>query len=338
MQVELILSTEKGSCNITDLVPSIRWSGGRQSAARALDFTIVASSTDKNVPRTDCPVGANVQLLLGGSALFDGFVISRTKSTESSTIDISCFDRGFYLTQNQTNKKFSNVTPEQVAAQLASEFGMQLGDVAATGFLFSRNFFNISLYDVIATSYYLASASTKKAYHIGFEGSRLCVREKKPDERTLIIEGGRNLISAVTTESIENMVNTVALYDEGNNFVRKVRDENAAKLYGTLQRCLTQSGKDDKSAEAEKLIADGGLQEKITVNCLGNTANVTGGCVVVREPYTGLYGLFWIDSDTHEWKRGQYYNKLVLNYKNMMDEKEAGSLPNADGAKTAAGG
>lgn len=56
--------------------------------------------------------------------------------------------------------------------------------------------------------------------------------------------------------------------------------------------------------------------------------------MVVREPYTGLYGLFYIDSDTHEWKRGQYYNKLTLNYNRIMDEQEAGSLPNASGAGT----
>ena len=64
------------------------------------------------------------------------------------------------------------------------------------------------------------------------------------------------------------------------------------------------------------------MKQTITVDCLGNTANTAGGSVVVREPYTGLYGLFYIDSDVHEWKRGQYYNKLTLNYKRMMDEQE----------------
>lgn len=76
------------------------------------------------------------------------------------------------------------------------------------------------------------------------------------------------------------------------------------------------------------------MKQTITVDCLGNTANTAGGSVVVREPYTGLYGLFYIDSDVHEWKRGQYYNKLTLNYKRMMDEQEAGSLPNAGGEST----
>lgn len=335
-EIRIVLTAGGTSADITNLVPAVSWSGSVSTAARTLDFSIVSSSSDKNVPETDCPVGANVQLLLASTVLFDGFIISRTKSTESSSIDLSCFDRGFYLTQNQANKKYRGVTPEEMTSQLASEFGITCGALAETGFKFNRNFFGVSLYDIIATGYTLASASTGKAYHIGFEGASLCVREKIPGDKTLIVEGCRNLMSAITTESIQSMVNAVAIYDTDNNFLRLEQDAQAIQAYGTLQRCLTQSKNDDKSAQAKKLLSDGGLDEKITVNCLGNTANTSGGCVVVRESYTGLFGLFWIDSDVHEWKRGQYYNKLTLTYKNIMDEKQAGSLPNADGSKTAA--
>lgn len=85
------------------------------------------------------------------------------------------------------------------------------------------------------------------------------------------------------------------------------------------------------------MLDDNGVEQKITLNNLGNIANVTGGTVVVREPYTGLYGLFFIDSDVHTWKNGLYLNKLVVNFKNMMDEKDVGSLPNKTGNKTSGG-
>lgn len=50
---------------------------------------------------------------------------------------------------------------------------------------------------------------------------------------------------------------------------------------------------------------------------------------MLQEPVTGLYGLCWIDSDTHTWKGGVYTTKLVLNFRNLMDEAEAGKLPDA---------
>lgn len=51
---------------------------------------------------------------------------------------------------------------------------------------------------------------------------------------------------------------------------------------------------------------------------------------MLDEPYTGLYGLFFIEADTHTWKNGLYFNKLTLNLKAVMDEKETGELLGED--------
>lgn len=324
----------KGTFDVTDLVPSVRWSGDYRQAARSLGFSIAASPVDKSIPEVDCPLGADVQLMEDGKALFDGFIVSRGKNTEKSEITLSCFDRGFYLNRNKGYYKFVNTPPEQIAARVAADFGIEVGALAAAGVPVSRIFAGVQLYKIIATAYTLASRMTGKQYHIGFRGAQLFVTEKGPDERTLVIAGKSNLIAADTNESIENMVNAVAIYDAAGNLVRTQEDAAAIAQYGRMQEVLKQTKKDDKASEAQKLLDGGGVKQTITIDCLGNTANTAGGSVVVREPYTGLYGLFYIDSDTHEWKRGQYYNKLTLNYNRIMDEQEAGSLPNASGAGT----
>jgi arginyl-tRNA synthetase len=99
-----------------------------------------------------------------------------------------------------------------------------------------------------------------------------------------------------------------------------------------LESSLHESG---YVAETVKLLTDNGVSQKITVENLGNVANLTGGAVVVHESYTGVYGLFYIDSDVHTWKKGLYLNKLTVNFRRIMDEQEAGALPNADGSSTA---
>ena len=131
-----------------------------------------------------------------------------------------------------------------------------------------------------------------------------------------------------------SMINQVAIYNKDDKLIKTLKNAEAIKLYGVMQDYLKQPEKEDVTAQAKKLIDDNGEVQKITLNNLGNIANVTGGTVVVREPYTGLYGLFFIDSDVHTWKNGIYLNKLVVNFKNMMDEKEVGSLPNKSGDKT----
>lgn len=334
--MQLLLTNSTGTWDISRMVDAVRWSGDYQQIARTLNFGIISSAADKSVPVADCPLGCAVRLVVNGEALFDGIIRSRTKSTEGKTIDITCYDRGFELRRNKVLKTYSGKTPRAIVTELASLFGIETGDVADPGVPITRNFVtgNDSIDDVVRTAYTLASRTTRKQYHIGFRGRKLYVTEKQVNNQTLVIQGGGNLIAASTTESVENMVNAVQIYDKNNRFVQELKNREYIKLYGRLQEIVRQAGNDDKRSEAQKLLDEGGIEQKITVDCLGNVANITGGAAVLQEPHTGLYGLFYIDGDTHEWKRGQYYNKLVLNFKNIMSEKEAGSLPNANGGRT----
>ena len=47
--------------------------------------------------------------------------------------------------------------------------------------------------------------------------------------------------------------------------------------------------------------------------------------MLLRDTGSGVSGLFWIDADTHTWKNGQYFCKLTLNFRNLLDETSAGS-------------
>lgn len=336
--MKLLLTTAAGTVNITQLLDTITWAGAKGQCSRTLDFGLLYAQTDPDIPKTDCPLGANVQLLNGSTVLFDGFVGTRTRNTDNSVIAVNCFDRGLYLKRNHKAYKFTAAAPEQIVRQLAADFGFAVGTLPSIpGFTVTRNFLQptISLYDIIATAYTLASRHTGIPYHIGFEGAVLCVREIRRGEKSLIIQGESNLIAASMTDSIEKMVNAVAILDEAGNQVRLLQNQDAINLYGMFREQLKQSGTDNKIQEAQRLMENNGVSQRITVDALGNPANITGGTVVVRESYTGLYGLFAIEGDTHQWKKGLYYNKLTLAYKATMDEKEAGELPNAAGTVTA---
>ena len=332
--LKLLIKNSGGTTDAAQLAPTVTWSGDYQQCARTLEFGLLSSPEDGGIPAVPCDLGNAVTLFQDSAELFQGYVFSRQKSTNGSTIDIGCFDRGVYLNRNEGSYKFTNTTPEAAAKKVAADFGIPVGEIAATGFSFSRNFLGVSLYNIIATGYSLASEKTGKKYHIGFRGGRLCVTEKRITDATLILEGGSNLMDATMSESIENTVSQVAIYDRNDKLVKTVQNAEAVRLYGVMQNVLKQADGEDTASKAQKLLDENGVEQKITVNNLGNAANLTGGTVVVREPYTGLYGLFYIDGDTHTWKNGLYLNKLVLNFKNIMDEQEAGSLPNGDGSKT----
>ncbi len=333
--IKLIITSGKGEYDATHLTQSITWSGDYQQCSRTLEFGILSSYTDRNVPAVPCDLGSRVTFIQDKRVLFDGFIFERQKDTESNVINIVCYDRGIYLKRNEAAYKFTGVTPEAITRMICKDFGIDAGSIAVTGINISRNFIGVSLYKIIQTAYTLAAEQTGKKYMVRFSGSKLTVVEKTVTDETLVIEGGKNLMSASTSESISSMINQVAIYNSEDVRIGTQSDSEAIKLYGLMQSYLKQVDGEDVKAKAKHILAENGISQKIVINNLGNIANIAGGTVVVREPYTGLYGLFFIDADVHTWKLSQYYNKLTVNFKNMMDEQEAGSLPNKSGSKTA---
>ena len=332
--MEIRISAEGGTTDISQLVTTATWSGDISQCGRTLSFGVASSPVDTNIPAVDMPLGAAVWLGDGGP-LFEGHIFSRQKLTGSSAIDVTCFDRGIYLKRNETGGNFEGMAPEDIAARVCLDFDIPVGKFAKTGVKVSRNFVGVTIYQIIQTAYTLAAKTTGAAYQIRFNGGSLDVVEKAVGPETLVLRGGSNLMSAAVTESIEKTVTQVAIYGDDDRLIGTKRNDGLVKLYGVMQKCIKQTKDGDADADARKLLDDNGVSQKITVENLGDARCITGNAVVVQEPYTGLYGLFWIDSDVHTWKNGLYLNKLTLNFRRLMDEQEAGSLPEA---KPATGG
>ncbi|UQT47502.1 hypothetical protein M5E87_21380 [Flavonifractor plautii] len=106
--------------------------------------------------------------------------------------------------------------------------------------------------------------------------------------------------------------------------MRTVSDAESAALYGQFQHILAQRDGEDAGAEAQAYLEDNGLQQTMTVECLGDPELISGSAVLLRANTTGVTGLCWIDSDTHTWKNGQYFCRLSLNFRSLTNEVEAG--------------
>lgn len=333
--MKLLKSGKKGTQDLTELVTAVTWSGDIKSVARRLDFEVAASSTDPYLPKANIALGDHVTFYADGP-LFDGFVFAIQKGSADTTLSCTCYDRGIYLKGNQGTYKFKDATPEEMTAEVCGDFGIQTGSVeSAGGFQMTRNFFGVSLYQIIATAYTEAAAAAGTKYQIYFEMDKLCVREKKQDSNTLVIKGGSNLLSAEVAESIEMLCNRVAILDKSGAETSSVEDEESIGDYGMMQKTISAS--DNAEAQAKAALEAGEPSQKITLECLGDTRSITGRMVAVYEPYTGVWGSFWIDSDTHTWKRGVYTNKLTVNFKNIMDEVSAGNAEKTTAAASTLG-
>ena len=175
---------------------------------------------------------------------------------------------------------------------------------------------------MIQSAYTDAGEELGKKYIVRFEGTNLCVREKVRRDTT-VLESGVNLLSSSVTESVADMVNQVVIVDENNKVLQTLKNAADIQRYGLAQAMLKQTA-EDLTAQAKQMLEDGREEQKITVQNFGNPDYITGNAVVLKDTVTGLSGLFWIDSDVHSWKNGLYQNRLTLNFRNLMNEKDAG--------------
>jgi hypothetical protein len=309
-----------GGANVTELAADVGTSGSAKECARSLKASIVQSPSDKNLPVVPISKGMPVVLSADGQ-YFVGIVTSATRSTTSNTIDVTAKDFGIYVKKNKISYKATKTTPEAAGADICALYGVPVGRMAATGFTFSRAYLGQKMYDAIMTGYSLAAAENGKKYQLIMEGTAVSVIERGTYVAAVIAEG-KNMIEATYSESIENMINQVDIYDKDGKLLQSVQGDTS---YGIMRDQITLTDKEDGVAKAEQIIRDNDVNRSASVRNLGDAGCVSGAAVFIHEPYTGLYGRFWIESDAHNWKNGVYTNALTLAFKNSMDEKSAGT-------------
>lgn len=319
-----LLSRQGETWDLTERVMTLNWTGSLREVCRSLEIQ-AAVPTDGSLPTPPCDLGTEVHLTVDGVQVFLGHLVAREKATGSSVLSLTAQDRGRFLAGNQGWYQFDRTTPEQAVAALCADFGVPVGTLAQTGVPVTRKFPGTALSKIVDTLYTLAGEQSGRRYLARFNGAGALEVVEKPTAAALEIAPGKNLQTLTVREDITGLTNAVAICSSTGVLIRTVEDAESADLYGRFQSILTQRDGEDKGPEAQAELEDNGLQQNMTVECLGDPSLITGNAVLLRENSTGAVGLCWIDSDTHTWKNGQYFCKLSLNFRNLMNETEVGS-------------
>lgn len=320
---------------VTNSVVSVKWSGKKSDCARRLDL-VFASDINGSIP-VPCEVMDIAYLYGDKGLLFQGRIWSRTKKTAVASLEITCFDDGYYLKKCDAFYKFSGKTPKEIVSKIASDYNIKLGDVLAPTNKITRNYIGVSLYKIIQDAYTRAKNKNNVQYQIVYNGDKLCIRKRGNVNNEYRVESEKTLSSADVKESAEGVVTRVKIYSSSGNFVKNVDDANGLKEFGLITKILTQSADDNRTDEAKEILKENTFKQTISVTALGDESCKTGDGIYVKEPVTGVTGLFYIDEDIHQWSKGCYTNKLILNFKNLMESVNAGSDKVSSNSNTNAG-
>ena len=320
--IKLICQKASGEkIDITNLLINVTWSGDYKSCARKLEFSLISSPMDKNIPKVDIPLMSVISFYENNNELFRGFVYEREKSSDNA-MSFLCYDYCAKLNDIKVSKNIKNQTASTIYNNFLTEYGLNKGDIIQTNAGVTKVFLGVTAYDMIMTAYTEEAKATGKKYMLYSKGDKFCASEKGIVKLKLSFEEGKNILSSSFKESVSNMVNKVLIVDDNGNKVSEVKNDEWLKTYGLFQDVYKQQEGKDSNAEAKAMLKD--IEKTCSLTGFGDTTCITGYGVQVKDTYTGLVGLFYIDSDTHTWEGGNYTINLELNFKNIMDEVSAG--------------
>lgn len=340
--IKLICQKVSGEkIDITNLLINVTWSGDYKSCARKLEFSLISSPMDKNIPKVDIPLMSVISFYEDDNELFRGFVYEREKSSDNA-MSFLCYDYCAKLNDIKVSKNIKNQTASTIYNNFLTEYGLNKGNIIQANTGVTKVFLGVTAYDMIMTAYTEEAKATGKKYMLYSKGNKFYASEKGIVKLKLSFEEGKNILSSSFKESVSNMVNKVLIVDENGNKVSEVKNDEWLKTYGLFQDVYKlQEGK-DSNAEAKAMLKD--IEQTCSLTGFGDTTCITGYGVQVKDSHTGLVGLFYIDSDTHIWEGGNYTIDLELNFKNIMNEVSAGqeenenTSVNLDGSATVTGG
>ena len=340
--IKLICQKVNGEkVDLTNLLINVTWSGDYKSCARKLEFSLISSPMDKNIPKVDIPIMSIISFYEDDNELFRGFVYEREKSSDNA-MSFLCYDYCAKLNDIKVSKNIKNQTASTIYNNFLTEYGLNKGDIIQANTGVTKVFLGVTAYDMIMTAYTEEAKNTGKKYMLYSRGNKFYASEKGIVKLKLSFEEGKNILSSSFKESVSNMVNKVLIVDENGNKVSEVKNEEWHKAYGLFQDVYKQQEGKDSNAEAKAMLKD--IEQTCSLTGFGDTTCITGYGVQVKDSHTGLVGLFYIDSDTHTWEGGNYTIDLELNFKNIMNEVSAGedekteTNANLDGSATVTGG
>lgn len=310
-----------GGKDISDLIETITWSGDTKQVARTLKFTIAKNKKDKNFPAVVINEGDEIIMQDdAGKDVFGGIIFDIDKVASSKVETYLAYDLMFYINNSDVNQLFDG-TPETIVPGICTSLGIEAGVMAFTGVHVSMPCFGKKAYDAIMMAYTAAARKNGSKYiPLMTDINKVSVVEKG-ELSGAVLTGDYNLIEATYRSTLQNLINRVLITDKNNNVVKTVEDAASIQKYGLVQRVLKQNDGEDATAEAQKMLVT--TEGSASVSGVPNDFRaVAGYSVIVQETDTGLYGKFYIESDTHTFSCGKAQMDLTLAFENLMDEKE----------------
>lgn len=325
MTLQLTLTDQTGAqTDATQVLGTVSLSGFLSACMRTLDFTILYAPMDANAPLVPCALGDVVDFYAEGVYMFRGVVFEIAGDALSQFRTITAYDFGFYLKNSSATYRFDAVTADEITRTVCTRFGIPIYDLAAPAVPITRKYNSMALVSIVDNAYTISSEATGEQYLTRFRGAALQVlaRSMLPSAVAIAATDQQELTYNTSSDTV---INHVAVLDADGNETGLALDQTSIDTYGMVHSEVTEEEGRDGLEQAQAVIDENGVLDRLTVTVFGNPNIMTGDTIQLTDPLSGVDGIFWVDADTHSWKSGQYTTKLTLACVAEMRESTSGA-------------
>ena len=307
---KVVLKNKTGSIDVTNMTSTIKWSGSTSQIARVLEIDFLYPLHDHYAPKIYPNIGDEMYLYDDtGEELFRGRVFYNERFGEQGTIQITCYDDAIRLSKSKGTYNFKNKAAEAITRTVCNDLGISVGNLVTTGIPQKMLCSNMNMYEIIKEAYESAGKQNGKRYCITMKQGKLCVDQVGNEIIDYTLRADTNIIESSYSENAEGVVNKVKIFDENEQYFGVIQNDELIDLLGTFQDVYIKE--DGKQAKAVAQSMMKGVSQEISITVKGITNCISGKMAKIEDSMTKLEGLFYIESDEHEWG-GKYSTTMKL--------------------------
>ncbi len=308
--MEILWYQKSNYKNITELVNQIVWSGNENEVSRKLELEILFNPNDVYIQKLNFNIGDFI--IFNSSAtkeLFQGFILEIEKNSQNSNLSLVCVDALYYLLKSEGIYNFTNKTAEFITKTICNEAKIEIGNLVQTNIIQNLPA-NDNLFNIIKDAYEYSGTVNGKYYIISMKNGKLYVNEKGTKTKVIYLAGDTNITGSTYSESAEDMINIVKIYDESGKQIGEVKNGDNIIKYGVFQAKYEIEENKDYNIVANNMLK--GLSKSLNLEALGNIECITGNVINIKDNILGINNDYIIISDTHTFSDGIHTMSLEI--------------------------
>lgn len=223
----------------------------RSGEPSALKFTCIQDDV------LDITEGNPVKMVVDGKKMFFGFIF-QIKRDKSKQIKITAYDQLRYF-KNKDSYIYKNKRADQVVRMIASDFSLNIGSLADTGYVISSKVEdNKTLFDVVKNALDDTLRNTTKMYVLYDDFGKLMLKNVEDMMLDLLIDEETAQSFDYTSSINDNTYNQIKLiYDNDSTGKRDVyiaKDSSNISKWGVLQYFESLQSPQGAAAKTESLL------------------------------------------------------------------------------------